>query len=408
MRPRSWPSLTEQPASGESSADDAPQSYRSPFLALPGAVEGAGIDSGVAWHYGQVTADQRELAAGRSIVDASHFGIIRLTGSDRLSWLDSLTSQRLTTLEPGESAETLLLDIQGHIEHAAAVVDDGTATWLITERDAAPAFATWLNRMRFLLDVQVAEATDEYAAIATLGDLSLGAASPNGTPLVWNDPWATPPEHGWSYSQFPVVPADGTADAHPGAGFPLKLHIVERESLQGLVERASSGELPIAGMHALEALRIAALRPRLGAEVDSRAIPHEFDWLRSAVHLEKGCYRGQETVAKVHYLGRPPRRVVLLDLDGSLGELPAAGSTLSVEGDANAQTVGRISSVAIHHEDGPIALALVKRSLAEDATLVVHLEDGQQVTASATTIVSPTAGRAADVPRLPRLERRGQ
>lgn len=401
--------MTEHTASTEPSAvADEPQPYRSPFLALPGAVEGAGIDAGVAWHYGQVTADQRELAAGRSIVDASHLGVIRLTGADRLTWLDSLTSQRLTTLEPGQSAETLLLDIQGHIEHGAAVLDDGTATWLITERESAPEFAAWLNRMRFLLDVQLAEVTDQFAVIATLGQLDLGAAAPNGTPLIWHDPWATPPAHGWSYSQFPVVPADGAVDAHPGADFPVRLHVLERASLQGVVDRVLAGELPVAGMHALEALRIAALRPRLGAEVDSRAIPHEFDWLRSAVHLEKGCYRGQETVAKVHFLGRPPRRIVLLDLDGSLGELPVAGSTLSIEGDAKAQTVGRISSVAIHHEDGPIALALVKRSLAEDASLVVELADGQQVTASATTIVSPTAGRAADVPRLPRLERRGQ
>ncbi|PPG27854.1 folate-binding protein YgfZ [Pseudoclavibacter sp. RFBG4] len=401
--------MTEQPVStAPSSAADEPQPYHSPFLALPGAVEGVGIDAGVAWHYGQVTADQRELAAGRSIVDASHLGVIRLTGADRLTWLDSLTSQRLTTLEPGQSAETLLLDIQGHIEHGAAVLDDGTATWLITERESAPVFAAWLNRMRFLLDVQVAEVTDQFAVVATLGQLDLGAAAPNGTPLVWNDPWAAPPAHGWSYSQFPVIPADGAVDAHPGADFPVKLHVLERASLQGLVDRALAGELPVAGMHAFEALRIAALRPRLGAEVDSRAIPHEFDWLRSAVHLEKGCYRGQETVAKVHFLGRPPRRIVLLDLDGSLGELPVAGSTLSVEGDDKAQTVGRISSVAIHHEDGPIALALVKRSLAEDASLVVELADGQQVSASATTIVSPTAGRAADVPRLPRLERRGQ
>ncbi|MBS3177308.1 MULTISPECIES: YgfZ/GcvT domain-containing protein [unclassified Pseudoclavibacter] len=401
--------MTEQAVpSGSAAAADEPQPYRSAFLALPGAVEGVGIDAGVAWHYGQVTADQRDLAAGRSVVDASHLGILRLTGGDRLSWLDSLTSQRLTTLQPGESAETLLLDIQGHIEHGAAVVDDGAATWLITERDFAPAFAAWLNRMRFMLDVQVAEVTGEFAVMATLGELDLGAAAPNGTPLVWSDPWAAPPEHGWSYSPYPVVPAEGITDAHPGADFPLKLHVVERARLQTIVDRAASGELPIAGMHALEALRIAAWRPRLGAEVDSRAIPHEFDWLRSAVHLEKGCYRGQETVAKVHFLGRPPRRIVLLDLDGSLGELPEAGSTLSVEGDAGAQTVGRISSVAIHHEDGPIALALVKRSLPEDATLVAHLADEQQVTASATTIVSPGAGRAAEVPRLPRLERRGQ
>ena len=82
------------------------------------------------------------------------------------------------------------------------------------------------------------------------------------------------------------------------------------------------GDRPLAGIWAAEALRVAAWRPRLGFETDHRTIVHEVDWLRTAVHLHKGCYRGQETVARVHNLGRPPRRLVFLHLDGSGHVLP--------------------------------------------------------------------------------------
>ena len=73
----------------------------------------------------------------------------------------------------------------------------------------------------------------------------------------------------------------------------------------------------LAGTWAYEALRIAAGRPRLGLDTDHRTIPHELGWIETAVHLSKGCYRGQETVARVHNLGHPPRRLVRLHLDGA-------------------------------------------------------------------------------------------
>jgi len=123
------------------------------------------------------------------------------------------------------------------------------------------------------------------------------------------------------------------------------------------------GDRPLAGMWAAEALRVAAWRPRLGFETDQRTIPHEVDWLRTAVHLHKGCYRGQETVARVHNLGRPPRRLVFLHLDGSGHTLPGRG----VEVEAGGRVVGRLTSVARHHELGPIALAVIKRNTPLDA-----------------------------------------
>ena len=120
------------------------------------------------------------------------------------------------------------------------------------------------------------------------------------------------------------------------------------------------------GLWALEALRIAAGRARLGFETDHRTIPHEIGWLETAVHLDKGCYRGQETVARVHNLGRPPRRLVLLHLDGSDSELPPPGSPVTLDG----REVGRVTSSARHYELGPIALAVVKRSTDVAAPLV--------------------------------------
>ncbi len=141
---------------------------------------------------------------------------------------------------------------------------------------------------------------------------------------------------------------------------------------------AAVGDRPLAGTWAAEALRVAAWRPRLGHETDHRTIPHEVDWLRTAVHLHKGCYRGQETIARVHNLGRPPRRLVFLHLDGSGHVLPAVGSPLTLDG----REVGRLTSVARHHEDGPVALGVVKRSVAEDVDLLV---DG--ISAAQTVVV---------------------
>src|SRR5205085_9721513 len=100
-----------------------------------------------------------------------------------------------------------------------------------------------------------------------------------------------------------------------------------------------AGAVP-AGLDAFEALRVEARRPRLGVDTDHRTIPNELEWLNTAVHLDKGCYRGQETVARVHNLGRPPRRLVLLHLDGVSEELPAPGTPVQ----AGARDVGRVGT----------------------------------------------------------------
>jgi hypothetical protein len=253
----------------------------------------------------------------------------------------------------------------------------------LLEAAEAEGLAAWLRRMVFMLRVEIADRTEEFATIGALGDPPLEAASPNGVALAWVDPWSAVQSGGHQYSLSPD---------HPSASWSYREILIERSRL------ASASALPVAGTLALEALRIAAWRPRLATEVDDRTIPHELDWLRSAVHLTKGCYRGQETVAKVHNLGHPPRRLVLLHLDGSEGVLPAHGDAVM----AGEVEVGRVTSSALHYELGPIALAVIKRSTDPDTDLIVRA-GGADIAAAQEVIVPPSAGAEADIPRLPKL-----
>lgn len=379
----------------------------SPFLALAGAVPGEGVDEGVPAHYGNPIIEQRRLEAGRAIVDGSNRGVVTVTGPDRLSWLHSMASQALARLAPGESAEALLLDANGHIEHVAHVVDDGATTWLIVEGADAPALAAFLDRMRFMLRVEVADVSADWAILGAMGadalDLAVPAAAPNGVALDWADPWGSAAGHQYAREA-----------GHPASGWRWVERLVPRPALADAAAAVAAGRVEAAGSLAAEALRVAAWRPRHATEVDEKAIPHELDWLRSAVDLGKGCYKGQETVAKVLNLGRPPRRLVLLHLDGSDTVLPAPGETVvgekvrpePAEGEApERREVGRITSSAMHHELGPIALAVVKRAVPGDLPLIVE-SHGIDVAAAQVEIVPADARAAVDVPRLPRLNAR--
>ncbi len=313
---------------------------------------GEGVDAGVAAHYGDPLREQRLLVEGLAAVDLSHRGVLTIAGPDRLSWLHSVTTQMLTGLAARRSAETLVLSPKGHIEHALHLVDDGQTTWVTVEPGTAPALASWLDSMRFMLRVEVRDVSADYAVI---GEPVRSETTP-AEPLAWSDPWPLMVGDTAAYSVV-VDPA-----LHPGSQRPWRELIVPRDQLE-----AAIGDRPMAGMWAAEALRVAAWRPRLGFETDHRTIVHEVDWLRTAVHLHKGCYRGQETVARVHNLGRPPRRLVFLHLDGSGHTMPERGADVEVDGRA----VGRLTSVARHHELGPIALAVIKRNTPLDAVCLV-------------------------------------
>jgi folate-binding protein YgfZ len=275
----------------------------SPLLSRPGAVAADAPDAGVAAHYGDPYREQRQLESGAAVVDLSHRPVVRVSGPDRLTWLHSLTTQHLTALAPGAWTEALILSPQGHVEHHLDLVDDGSAVWAHVEPGTAGALVDYLDRMRFMMRVEVSDVSDSWAVLGS--------------------------------------------------------SLVPRADLASY-----DGEL--AGIWAHEALRVAARRPRLGVDTDHRTIPNEVGWLGRAVHLDKGCYRGQETVARVYNLGRPPRRLVLLHLDGSDSALPAAGSEVTLDGRA----VGVVGTAVRHYELGPLALALVKRNVPDEAALL--------------------------------------
>jgi folate-binding protein YgfZ len=262
----------------------------SPLLARTGAVPAQGIDEGVAAHYGDPYAEQRALTRAAGLVDRSHREIVRIAGEDRLSWLHSLTTQDLQHLEPGSAAQALVLSPQGHIEHHLTLADDGTAVWAHVEPGTAAALLDFLRSMRFLLKVDLDDVTSDFAVLTLMG------------------------------SQRPADPPDGTVVAMPDA-FGMDV-VVPRDRLSQIAATVADGGAAVAGLSAYEALRIAAHRPRFGLDTDHRTLPHEVGWIETAVHLNKGCYRGQETVARVHNLGHPPRRLILLHLDGSEDLLP--------------------------------------------------------------------------------------
>ena len=344
-------------------------------------VDEAVASFGATPHFGDPSGEQWALEGGRALVRRPDLAVISVSGADRLTWLTSLASQIVTDLVPGASRELLILSPEGRVEHWAGASDDGEALHLIVERADLSGFVAFLDSMRFALRVSAQERD-----VVVFSSVRAGANTPEsvahlpGLLWTWEDPWPGVVEGGAAYFQ---------GERHPGARTPMMFHAVSRDAADefeaawlaggaasGAAEahaapssappgaRSSTpspagGKRRRAGYLAWEAMRIAAWKPRLGRETDARAIPPEVDWLRSAVHTTKGCYRGQETIARVINLGRPPRRLTYLQLDGSRGDLPAPGTPITVGG----RQVGVITSSARHADEGPIALALIARAV---------------------------------------------
>lgn len=340
-------------------------------LDLPGAIPPPADypDQGVAWHFGNPHVEQRRLAEGQGVVDLSNRRIVEITGADRTSWLHSLTTADLLGLHPGDSCTTLILDPHGHVEHELHVIAGTRQLWLIVAPGAASAVISYLDRMRFMLDVAVADRSEDYAVV-WCADLQAASSFPAWLPArEYQGTGATPSGYDRGGDAGKYVPT------RPGSIRGAELLVPRAELCAFLQQHA-----PWAGTWALAALQVAAGMPRADLDVDHRSLPHELGWIGPAVHLSKGCYRGQETVARVHNMGRPPRRLVLLHLDGSVEQLPTTGADVTL----NDRVVGRVGSVARHYELGPICLAVVKRNVPLAETLLVD-----NIAAAQETIVAP-------------------
>jgi len=281
----------------------------------------AGPDKGAVWHFGEPVKEQRALEAGTAWADLSHHNIIAVSGIDRLKWLHDLTTQFVSDLQPGVWMANMILDAKGHIEFQFNVVDDGSTTFLVLDPGYSEQLIEYLTKMKFMLRVDVKDASSEFAVLRAPG---------------------TPTEIG---GPFALVPRSEVEE----------------------MKKTFGGVATQVGTWALDAERVAAHRPRIGFETDHKSIPNEIGVLNGAVHMKKGCYRGQETVAKIYNLGNPPRRLVMLHLDGSDVGFPAVGTKIENDG----IVVGFIGTVARHHELGTIALAVVKRNTPIEATLMV-------------------------------------
>ena len=281
----------------------------------------AGPDKGAVWHFGEPVKEQRALEAGTAWADLSHHNVVAVSGQDRLKWLHDLTTQFVSDLQPGVWMPNMILDAKGHVEYQFNLVDDGTTTFLVLDPGYSEQLIEYLTKMKFMLRVDVRDASSEYAVLRAPGK---------------------PTEIG---GPFALVPRG---------------EVEEMKTTFG-------GVATQAGTWALDAERVAAHRPRIGFETDHKSIPNELGVLNGAVHMKKGCYRGQETVAKIYNLGNPPRRLVMLHLDGSDVGFPAVGTKIENDG----IVVGFIGTVARHHELGTIALAIVKRNTPIEATLSV-------------------------------------
>ena len=279
-----------------------------------------GLDKGAVWHFGEVAKEQRALAEGKAWADLSHRAVIEISGEDRLTWLHSLTTQHLENLKPGEWKEALILDPQGRVEQQLFLVDDGNSVFIHLDQERVGSLLPYLEKMKFLLRVEVRDGGDQFA----------------------------------------ILRAPGKTDE---LGGPYAL--VPKSELAATIAAFDSSNLQV-GTWALEAERIAKGRARIGLDTDHKSIPNEIGALNKSVHMNKGCYRGQETVAKVFNLGHPPRRLVLLHLDGSAVDLPKHGDAVTLAG----KEIGFVGSVARHYELGPIALALIKRTTPSEATLM--------------------------------------
>jgi folate-binding protein YgfZ len=247
---------------------------------------------------------------------------VAVSGEERLAYLHAVTTQHVENLQPGVWKDGLILDAQGHVAHQFILVDDGTTTFLQVDSERTQLLISYLTKMKFMMKVDVRDASSEFVILR----------APGKTDAI-----------GGPYALVPVSEKKETIDAFNQANLQV-------------------------GMWAIEAERVASGRARIGLETDHKSIPNELGLLNGAVHMKKGCYPGQETVAKVFNLGHPPRRLVLLHLDGSDVKIPAHGSPVF-----NGETeVGFVGTVARHYELGTIALAIIKRTVPANATL--HVE----------------------------------
>ena len=287
----------------------------------------------------------RTLTSILTVLERPDVATLRLGGNDVLRYLHAVCTQHTLDLAPGDATQALLLSPKGRIEFAfrLAVLDEGVL--LDTEAEAAPGLAERLARFVFRYDVRVGRPVQGAATLLGRGaDAALAAV---GLPV---------PAAGRAGVAGPDLVAHRTPVGIDlvGPGAPAAAAGLERAG----VERAPAERW--------EPVRIEHGLPRAGLELTDDVLAEEAGLLGSHVHLDKGCYPGQETVARVHNLGQVQRRLAGLRFEPSGDGLPAPRTDLVTD---DGRRAGQLRSVVDHPRLGPIGLAYVRR-VVDDGRLV--------------------------------------
>jgi folate-binding protein YgfZ len=299
----------------------------------------------------ELDAQYRQLREECGLLDHSARGKLLVTGSEAAEYLQGQLTNDVEALEPGEGCYAALLDRKGHMQADMRVLAvDGEKIWIDTEPEALAAARRHLEMYKVGREVDVVDAGSERAIVSLIGPRSAELA---GSPPL--------PEH--SHQEIAVdgieCPAVGTA-----FGIDLIPHAADRGRLiNALVETGAPAVEPAAA----EILRIEAGIPRFGSEMDTTTMPAEAGIVERAVDFEKGCYIGQETVARLHYKGKPNRHLRGLRLSA-----PAAPGTALMLGD---REVGRLGGSCVSPTRGPIALAILRREAEPGAELSLGEDD---------------------------------
>jgi len=289
-------------------------------------------------------ADTRVLTDSCGLVDRSERGKLALTGPEAKAFLHGQVTNDVEALEPGRGCYAAFLTHKGKMLGDLRVLDLGDELLLDTERVALQELFNMIRRYKLGRDVELRKRTLEWSLLSLIGPDARSVAGAED--LV--------EEHANRRAEIAGVPVVLVAT---DVGVDVFVPTGSKDAV------AAALGVPAVADEAAEILRVERGRPRYGVDLDDSVIPQEAGLNERAVSFTKGCYVGQETVARLHYRGKPNRHLRGLRLSA-----PAArGDVLRLGG----KEVGRLGSVAVSPIHGPIALALVRREAAVGDTLAV-------------------------------------
>lgn len=284
----------------------------------------------------ETDAQYRQLREECGLLDRSNRGKLIVSGPEAAEYLQGQLTNDVEALRPGEGLYAALLDRKGHIEADMRVLrTSADEVWIDTEPEGLASALRHLETYKIGREVSVVDIGAERAILSLIGPRAVEVAGTAPLPEFAHEP----------------ASIDGVECLAVGTDLGVDL-IVKAAAAPRLREAllAAAAEVEAA---AAEALRIESGRPRFGAEMNPETMPAEAGIVERAVSFTKGCYIGQEPVARLHYKGRPNRHLRGLQLSA-----PAvAGEPLRL----GEKEVGRIGSAALSPARGPIALAIVRR-----------------------------------------------